>query len=178
MALSFRLEAYPEFAADVERIREISAWVSTGGLSDMEASLLPLLGALIGTMRSRNLVFHEDLPMAPQFISFLEALPDPLPGQPGYLDQTTLRPLDRRDTFEAEVDLADVRIWTAADQIPRGLARTCSIRPAGAVAGEGMIFAEGGETALLEEGVTRTLILRSFGGALRIVHKPTNLEQP
>jgi len=170
MALSFRLEKHPEFADDARRLQEISGWVSVGRISDMEMSLAKLIGAMVGTIRRRNLEFRDDLPMEPQFVKFLEDLPDPLPGQRGYVDQNTLSPTERRDTFEAEVKMADVRTWTAYDDVPRAVARECRVKPPGGVAGDTMIFAQGAdEVALLTGEAIRTLTLRSSGSALRVM---------
>ena len=173
MALSFRLEKHPEFADDARRLQQISGWVSVGRISDMEMSLAKLIGAMVGTIRRRNLEFRDDLPMEPQFVEFLEDLPDPLPGQRGYVDQNTLSPTERRDTFEAEVEMADVRTWTAYDEVPRAVARKCRVKPTGGVPGDAMIFAEGAdEIALLADGTTATLLLRSLGGTLRVMMLP------
>ena len=168
MALAFRLEEHPEFAADAARVREIGAWASTGRMSDMEKSLIAVVGSMVRAIRDRNLVFHDDLPMKDQFISFLENLPDPLPGQPGYVDQNTLPPLERRDTFEAEVDIGEVRQWTAADNIERAIAPNCNVRPLGGQPGEAMIYAEGDQVSIFAANTTCTLKLRCYGGALRV----------
>jgi hypothetical protein len=168
VALAWRLKQHPDFAGDFVRVLEIGSWVSMERMSDLEKGLIKVVGSLVGTMRSRNLEFREDLPMEPQFVDFLQSLPDPLPGQKGYVDQNTLPPVDRRDTFEAEVDIADVRTWTAGDGVPRAVARACNVRPAGGVACDTMVFAEGDLSTQLEEGTTRTLKLRSYGGSLRI----------
>lgn len=170
MALSFRMARHSEFAADADRLREIGAWISMGRTSDMEMSLVKVIGAMVGTIRRRNIEFREDLPMAPQFLEFLEELPDPLPGQRGYVDQDTLSPTQRRDTFAAEVEMADVRTWTAHDEVIRAVARECRVKPPGGVAGDAMIFAEGpNEVALLTGPASRALTLRSSGNALRVV---------
>jgi hypothetical protein len=170
MALSFRIEKHPEFAADADRVRQIGAWISMGRTSDMEMSLIKVIGAMVGTIRRRNIEFREDLPMEAQFLEFLDDLPDPLPGQRGYVDQSTLPPTARRDTFEAEVEMADVRTWTAHDQILRAVARECRVKPSAGIEGDAMIFAEGpDEVALLTGEASRTLTLRSSGSALRVI---------
>jgi len=108
------------------------------------------------------------MPMEPQIVSFLQRLPEPLPGQEGYVDQNTVVPTLRRDTFMAEVAMNDVRTWTAYDMVPRALARVCTVSPPGGMSEEAMVFAEGDLVSRIVEGETRTLMLRSLGGALRV----------
>ncbi len=169
MALSFALEKHPDLAPHAERVREIGSWISMGRMTDTEFSLIRVVGAMVGTIRRRNVEFHDDLPMEPQIVSFLEHLPDPLPGQEGYVDQDTLPPTERRDTFAADVAMSDVRRWTAHDQVPRALARICTVSPCSGGMGEvTMVFAEGDLVDRIAEGETRTLVLRSLGGALRV----------
>lgn len=169
MALAWRLSEHPDFSGEADRVRDIGAWISMARMSDIETSLYKMIGALVGALRKRGVAFNEDLPMGPQFEAFLASLPDPLPGEAGYVDQNTLAPSSRRDTFEAEVDIGEVRTWDAGDGVPRAIARECSVRPAGGLAGTEIVYAEGDATARLEANHTRNLRLRSTGRALRVV---------
>lgn len=168
MALSFRLSKSPEFADDAERIREIGGWISAGRPSDMEMTLLKVVGALVGTMRRRNTAFSEDLPMLPQFEAFLDAVPDPVPGEACYVDPNSLPLLERRDRFEAQVVMAEVNHWTAGDGIERAISCKAIVTPKDGTPGEAMVYAEGALAARIAEGVETTLVLRSTGGALAI----------
>lgn len=169
MALAWRMKDHPEFAADAARVREIGAWASFGRASDMERMTAPVLGSIVAAMRNRGIPFDDVLPMQPQFTDFLQSLPDPLPGQKGYVDQTALPPVARRDAFEAVVDMTDVSTWTGADGVPRAAARACRIAPVDGIPGEGVVYADGAHAADLSEGATVTLWLRSGGRALRVV---------
>lgn len=172
MNLAWRMKDHPEFAADADRIREIGGWAMVGRPSDMERMIAPVLGQLIGAMRNRGIAFDEELPMSPQLTGFLESLPDPLPGQQGYVDQTTLSPVDRRDAFEATIEMIDVRKWSSgADdaKINHVIARECVVRPVEGVEGRAMVFARDDDVDLFEEGKTATLWLRSAGQALTVV---------
>lgn len=168
MGLAHDMEGIPDLADRAERIREIGAWVSVSRMSDAERGLINMLGAMFGAMQRRNFVFSEDAPISKQFETFLDSIPDPLPGEIGYVDQNTLPPQERRDVFEAEVEMSDVRTWTAYDGITRGIAKLCAVRPQGGVVGHCSVFAEGGTVALLKDGGIATLRLRSIGGSLKI----------
>lgn len=176
MALAWRMKDHPEFAADADRVREIGAWASMGRLSDMEMMVAPVLGALVGTMRSRGIPFDEQLPMSPQFTEFLSSLADPLPGQRGYVDQATLPPVDRRDAFEAVVEMKGVANWTTQDGIERAVSRESTVTPTEGVAGQAIVYAEAAHVPAIQEGATATVWLRSGGGALRIVDPLTPKE--
>lgn len=166
MALSFRLEKSPEFAPDAARLREIGAWASFARQSDMEKAMLQILGSMLDAMRRRNFAFSEELPIGAQFRTFLDGIPDPLPGEVGYIDQATLAPSDRRDVFDAKVESADFRRWTGGDGVERAIAIDATVTPKG-VAGVCSVYAEGDTTPLLVNGAV--LKLRSAGGALKVV---------
>lgn len=171
MNIGWRMRNHPDFADCADRVHEIGAWASMGRTSDMERMIAPVLGQIIGTIRKRGVPFDEQLPMAPQITAFLEALPEPLPGQLGYVDQTKLAPVDRRDVFEANVEMADVRRWTAGDGIERAIARQCTVRPIDGIEGPAMIWIQG-DTSAFEDGGTATFWLRSTGNALTVVPAP------
>jgi hypothetical protein len=166
MALSFRLEKSPEFAADAARVREIGAWASFARQSDMEKAMLQILGSMMDAMRRRNFAFSEELPIGAQFRTFLDGIPDPLPGEIGHVDQATLPPSERRDVFEARIESADVRRWTGGDGVERSIAVDATVTPEG-VTGVCSVYAEGDATPLLVDGAV--LKLRSAGGALKVV---------
>jgi hypothetical protein len=166
MALTFRLEAHPEFAGDVARLREISGWISVGRMSDTEHAFVNLLGAMVGAMRRRNFAFADDRSISSQFSDFLDSIPEPLPGEVGFVDQATVEPAARRDVFDAVVEAGEVRRWTDRDGVERALANHATVRPDG-VHGTSIVYAEGALAPLLVDGAV--LRLRSAGGALKVV---------
>lgn len=166
MALSFRLERVPDFDADVARLREIAGWASTGRLDDLTRASMSVMGAMFGAMRRRGFQFREDLPISTQFETFLAAVPEPLPGESDHVVQATLDPKERRDAFDAEIGIGDVRRWTARDGVERALARDAAVKPDG-VHGVADVYAEGDEARLLTDGAV--VRLRSAGGALKVV---------
>ena len=166
MALTFRLEKHPEFAGDIARLREISGWLSIGRIDDMHFSFVKVIGAMVGAMRRRNFAFAEDRSISGQFAEFLDTIPDPLPGEIGHVDQATVDPKDRRDVFDAEIEVGEVRRWTDRKGVEYALSRDVVVKPNG-VHGTLDVYAEGDEAALLSDGAT--VRLRSTGGALKIV---------
>ena len=166
MALSFRLEKDPGFAADVARLRQISGWLSIGRIDDMHFAFLKVLGGMLDAMRRRNFAFAEDRSISGQFEEFLNTIPDPLPGEIGFVDQATLDPKERRDLFDAEIAVGDVRRWTPHDGIERALARDVAVKPDG-LHGTADVYAEGDDVPLLADGAT--VRLRSGGRALKVV---------
>lgn len=171
MNIGWKMREHPDFADFADRVHEIGSWISMGRLSDMERMIAPVLGQIIAAMHKRGIAFDETLPMSPQITAFVESLPDPLPGQTGHVDQSKLTPIERRDAFEADVEIADVRRWTAQDGVRRAVAHRCTVRPVGGVEGNPLIYAQG-EVDMLKEGATTRLWLRSTGGALLVVAAP------
>jgi hypothetical protein len=168
MELSFRLAAFPEFAGDVDRLRQIAAWASIDRMSDFEKGSIQVMGAMVGVMHRRNFRFHEDRPISTQFAELMDQIPDPLPEEKGYVDQKTLDPTLRRDVYDAVVTMGEVRRWTAGDGVPRSLAAECSIAPDG-VRGKATIHADGFLSDLMSSNTTVTLRLRATGGAISVV---------
>lgn len=166
MALSFRLEKHPEFAVDVTRLRQISGWLSIGRIDDMHFAFLKVLGGMLNAMRRRNFAFAEDRSISGQFEEFLNTIPDPLPGEIGFIDQATLDPKERRDAFDAVIEVGEIRRWTTHDGIERALARDVTVKPDG-LHGTADVYAEGDEVPLLADGAT--VRIRNGGGALRII---------
>lgn len=167
MALSFRLQKDPAHADQAKRVQEIGAWTSMRSPSDLERGAVAVMGSMMAAMRRRGFAFSDDLPVSEQFAQWLDAIPDPLPGQPGHVEQRTLNPLERRDVFEAQVDVGEVRHWAAVDT-DHAYAHDAAVRPDG-VAGRALVHAVGDAVKLLVQGTTVVLRLRSSGGALEVV---------
>lgn len=74
MNLAHRLKDDPAFANDVERIRMIGAWISMGRMSDGERALMQVIGSIVGQMRDRGIVFHDDQPIDAQVVAFVDGL--------------------------------------------------------------------------------------------------------
>lgn len=166
MALSWRLAEHPEFASEAQRVREIGAWACVDRPSDLQRSMLAVMGGMMDAMRRRNFVFRDDLPIVSQFEAFLKDVPEPLPGEACYVDPNTLPVTERRDVFKARVEMEDVRHWEA-DGIQRGIARKARVTPTGGEMEETMVYAEGDFAALVKDG-DGWFRLRSTGGALKI----------
>lgn len=78
MALSHRMQKTEGFTPEeAERVREIGAWISVGRQSDLERSLIQVVGAIITGMRSRGFAFDDNAPIASQFLRFIDDLPKP-----------------------------------------------------------------------------------------------------
>lgn len=171
MNLAWDIEKVPELADRAERIRNIGAWISMSRMSDMETAMFKMMGSVLGAMAKRNFPFREDQPIATQFIAFFDSVPEPVPGEAGYIDQSTLPPTERSDAFEAHVAMTDVRKWTSADGVDHALARSCSVHPRKGPEGVGvMVYASGKDVSLLEDGGKATLTLRSAGpNTLKVV---------
>lgn len=167
MNLAWRMQDHPDFSQDAQRIREIGSWISMNQTSDLEKSLMQVVVAVVGAIRKRNIEFRDDLPIASQFIAFLDSIPDPLPGEQGYIDQATLPPLERKDIFEAKIEIGDVRTWEANDGTKYAQA-DCLVAPINGVAGEALVFAQDQNVDLLVNGATKILKLRSARGALKV----------
>ncbi len=83
MALSHRLQKSEGFTPEeAERVREIGAWISVGRQSDLERSLIQVVGAIITGMRSRGFAFDDNAPIASQFLRFIDDLPKPGSSHP------------------------------------------------------------------------------------------------
>lgn len=175
MSLSFRMEKDGNFAADAERIREIGAWITVDRPSDMQRATFEILGSLVAACRRRGMEFAEDRPISTQMIELLDRIPHPIAGEEGYVDQTTLDPLLRRDVFDAVVEIADVREWVAGDGVARALSHDARVMPDG-VAGRAMLQAEGDAATLLKPDTTAVLRLRPAGGCL-VVEGPGDMER-
>lgn len=74
MNLAHRLKDNPDFAAEVERIRTIGAWISMGRMSDGERAMIQMLGTMVGQMRERGLEFDDNKPIVPQIVKFFDDL--------------------------------------------------------------------------------------------------------
>jgi len=168
MALTFRMEKHPEFEGDVSRIREIAGWASVGRMSDFEKASIRIMGGMMGAMHRRNFAFAEDLPISTQFEAFLDSIPEPLPGDVGHVDQATIDPVERRDVYDAVVEMREVRTWTAHDGVPRALALAAGVTPDG-VPGTADVFAEGEAAALLVSDSSAVLRLRAVGRSIRAI---------
>lgn len=165
MSLSYRLAGTEDFAGDAERLREIAAWLWVDRPSDIQRASFEILGSLIAACGRRGMTFAEDRPISTQMIELFDRIPYPIAGERGYVDQTTLPPIERRDVFEAVVEMDEIRNWTAGDGVPRALCHDAAIRPEG-VAGRALVQAEGENAALLVSGRPVALRLRPAGGCL------------
>ncbi len=167
MSLSMRLARTEGFEADAARLNEIGAWITVERPSDIQRATFEILGSLIAACRRRGMTFAEDRPISTQMTELLDRIPYPIAGEEGYVDQSTLPPLERRDVFEAVVEMQEIRNWTAGDGVPRALCHDADITPTG-VAGRALIQAEGENASLLVAGRPIRLRLRPAGGCLLV----------